>query len=102
MRVKILEKSPSAVCKCESHLEHWQKYSGLKPFLCYEKFCTSKAEYGAGVRKLNSPENEIFSIPVCPEHHEMVGQEIEISDYSKLAPLKEQYCEITNDKGEGK
>jgi len=84
MKVKNINGTSDATCKCDSWLKHWETYGGGTSGLCAEKSCTTKAEIGAHVQKADGNDNKWYIVPLCKKHNGLHGQEIEIMDSTKL------------------
>ncbi len=84
MKVKNLNGTSQTDCKCGSWLKHWEKFSGKKAGYCSVSNCNKIADVGGHVQKSNSASNDWYIIPLCTEHNNKHGQELEISDSTIL------------------
>ncbi len=82
-KVKIFNGTSDNSCKCDSWLNHWEKFSGLKADLCSEINCVKMEVVGTHVIKLNSDDRKCYIIPLCKEHSHLF-QEIKIDNSVEL------------------
>jgi hypothetical protein len=77
--------SDSPKCPCIVWLKHWENYSGKKASYCSEKTCSKTATMGAHVLK-EGQDQSWYIIPLCADHNNKRGQEIEASDSTIFVP----------------
>jgi hypothetical protein len=65
MVVKNIHGTGHLTCNCESWFKHWENFSHQKADFCAAPGCGNKAEVGAHVVKVNSPDKNHYIIPLC-------------------------------------
>jgi hypothetical protein len=73
-------------CQCGNWLNHWEKISGRKQWLCPEVNCDNRASVGALVIKPDGRDDRLYVLPLCHEHGALAGREIEVVEAAMLIP----------------
>ena len=87
MKLTIISNPPDKTCACRSWLKHWESVTNWKPHLCPERYCNAYATIGVHVEKTDAADTTAYIIPLCNEHANMKGREIEVIDHIKLASV---------------
>lgn len=97
MKVKNINGTADAYCKCGSWLKHWEKFSEQPlPSYCSERSCIKTDLVGAHVQKYASTDSSWYIVPLCNFHNNTINP-IEILDHIKLVPAsKSGTCEKLN------
>jgi predicted metal-dependent TIM-barrel fold hydrolase len=85
MKTTVISNPPDTACECGSWLKHWERVTNWKPYLCAERYCKAYAAVGVHVKKCDANDTETYIIPLCNEHANMKGREIEVIEHIKLA-----------------
>lgn len=87
MKMKNLNGTSEKACKCDSWLDHWQKYSQQQlPVFCAENKCMDPPEVGAHVQKDDPSDTSWYIVPLCRKHNAQRGASLEIDNSVNLAP----------------
>ena len=69
-KIKNINGTSDAKCKCGSWLDHWKKFGGASfPQFCSEAKCIGKDLVGAHVQKADVADNNWYIIPLCSKHN---------------------------------
>ena len=63
--VKNLNGTGCLSCKCNSWLDHWEKFTNGKAVYCSVIGCTKSAELGGHVIRQNGTDKSHYIIPLC-------------------------------------
>lgn len=85
MKVKNINGTQGAKCKCGSWLDHWKKFSGQTTLYCVEVNCREKELLGAHVQKDNPTDQSWYIIPLCAKHNKATTV-LEVTDAVNLVP----------------
>lgn len=88
MKVTNINGTSDNTCKCDSWLEHWEKFNsaGQKiPKYCPTKTCLNKPEVGAHVQKDSITDESWYIIPFCSICNAQTDKSLEVIDSISLA-----------------
>ena len=84
MKVTNINGTSDNSCRCDSWLDHWEKFGGGLLFnQCAVEGCFYNAQVGAHVKKHNSSDNNWYIIPLCNRHN-LTNRTLEIEDSTRL------------------
>lgn len=93
-KVKNINGTSEASCKCGSWLAHWKKFSNQTVTYCVETTCLKTDLVGAHVQKADSTDSNWYIIPLCQTHNLAKNTVLTISDNYKLVSAnKKETCE---------
>lgn len=94
MKVKNINGTSDATCKCGSWLNHWKKFSGQSaPTSCPAAGCRNTDLVGAHVQRESSADNNWYIYPLCSAHN-VSGGTLDVSELFKLVwANKAETCE---------
>jgi hypothetical protein len=82
--VKNVNGTSEGTCKCESWLDHWERFSGQSPTLCPVAECLNFLEVGAHVQKTGFTDTGWYIIPLCQKHNAKTGESLMVNDNVKM------------------
>jgi hypothetical protein len=85
-KVLNISQADEQACQCGSWLNHWEKISGRKQWLCPEVNCDNRASVGALVIKPAGCDDRLYVLPLCHQHGAQAGTEIEVVEAAMLVP----------------
>lgn len=94
MRIRNINGTSQAACRCGSWLKHWENFSGQKtPLSCPAIRCSETKLLGAHVQKADGSDQRRYIYPLCEPHNRHTG-ELEVSDFYRLVSAnKRETCE---------
>lgn len=88
VKVKNINGTSDATCRCGSWLEHWKKFSGqVLPTCCPEVKCAHKPEVGAHVQKDSQVDASWYIVPLCKAHNAQIGKSLTLIDTVNLVSV---------------
>ena len=87
MEIKNIDASGDPDCKCESWLDHWERFSGQTPTFCPVQDCMNPIELGARVRKEASADSGWYVVPLCLKHGAKTGESFRVNDHVEWVTL---------------
>lgn len=85
MRVKNINGTADNTCRCDSWLNHWEKFSGQSiPKICPETNCPEVPQIGAHVQKDSNTDRNWYIVPLCQAHNNKKGESLYITDDVRL------------------
>ena len=91
--VKNINDTGDLTCKCDSWLNHWEKFSSKKVSTCSALHCTNKVDVGAHVIKCNSNSKEHYIVPLCHHHNQLDNECFTISSASLVSANVSETCD---------
>ncbi len=71
-------------CKCDSWLDHWDRFSDQSPTYCPVEECMSHIEIGARVQKESPADDSWYIVPLCQKHNARTGESLLVNDNVKM------------------
>ncbi|NOR44521.1 MAG: hypothetical protein GQ534_02960 [Candidatus Delongbacteria bacterium] len=65
MIVKNLKNTSDNTCKCNSWIDHWERYTKNNAIFCSVQKCVDQAKVGAHVLKVSSTDKDWYIVPLC-------------------------------------
>lgn len=93
IKVKNVNPNPHYNCACGNWLKHWEKFGTKKAPHCAAANCTEKATTGAHVQKANSNDENVYVLPLCPNHAQANGELDVWEGYKLVSAIAEQTCD---------
>ncbi|HEY5038928.1 MAG TPA: hypothetical protein VIJ93_07660 [bacterium] len=84
MKIENINGAGDVVCKCNSWLDHWDKFSEQSPTYCPVEECMNRIEVGAHVQKDSSADRAWYIVPLCQKHNAKKGESLRVNDNVKL------------------
>ncbi len=79
MRIRNINGTSEASCKCGSWLQHWLNFSHRPlPRYCSEVNCVQRPTVGAHVQVEWALDDRWYIVPLCAGHNAMKGGSIEL------------------------
>jgi hypothetical protein len=82
--VKNLNGVTTNKCTSETWLDHWEKLSGQKAYMCFAKGCINTPSVGGHVQKDSPTDKDWYVIPLCGECNKKRGEKLDIWDTATL------------------
>jgi hypothetical protein len=82
-KIRNINGTSQADCKCGSWLKHWENFSRRKAIYCAEMSCLNKDVVGAHVQKVSFSDRNWYIVPLCSVHNNSKS-DLETGDSFKL------------------
>ena len=80
MKIKNINGTSDNICKCNSWISHWKKFSGQTTDYCQANGCVKTDLVGAHVQKGGgSTDQNWYIYPLCNAHNQSTG-ELDVSN----------------------
>ena len=93
MKIKNINGVVDEGCKCETWLDHWDRFSDQSPTYCPVEECMNHVEIGARVQIDSPTDGGWYIIPLCQKHNAKTGESLQVNDHVKMVSANiEQTC----------
>ncbi len=88
VKIKNINGIDDKGCKCETWLDHWDRFSDQAPTYCPVQDCMNHIEIGARVQKDSLTDVGWYIVPLCQKHNALTGESLLVNDNVKMVSAK--------------